>query len=145
MKIQIRPMALEDVPQVHRLETRIFTDSWSREAFIREIEKNEFAYCCVLLSENTILGYAVAWHFSGELHINNIAVAPESRRKGLGKKLLEHLLKKFPECSIAYLEVRFSNEAAIRLYEQRRFKKIAIRKAYYPDGEDAIVMLRETK
>jgi ribosomal-protein-alanine N-acetyltransferase len=79
-----------------------------------------------------------------EFHIANIAVRRDRHRRGIGKWLLERALAEGRRlgCILASLEVRRSNRGAIRLYESRNFRPIAIRKGYYVDnGEDAIVMV----
>jgi len=139
----IRRMLPEDVRTVHSLEKMIFRDAWSLNSFKLEVENEDFSHPCVLLLDNEILAYAVVWFFSGELHITNVAVHPDHRRKGLGKILLDYLMQTFPEWQVAYLEVRRSNEPAIRLYQKFGFTELGIRKAYYTDGEDAVVMFKK--
>ena len=76
-------------------------------------------------------------------HISNIAIHPEYRRKGFGKRLLIYLLQQAVGrvASMASLEVRRSNIAAQRLYESFGFKIVTIRKHYYVDeNEDALIM-----
>lgn len=143
MKTEIRRMTMNDLPEVLRLEQNIFTDSWPRAHFINDIENTKIAYPCVMLKQEKIVAYAVVWYVSHELHINNIAVAPEFRRQGLADRLLNHVLGKFNDWQIAFLEVRFSNTAAIHLYKKHHFKEAVIRRGYYSDGEDAIIMIRE--
>ncbi len=79
-------------------------------------------------------------------HIISIAVRPEFRRRGVGRVLMEEVLRRLKEVYGAeevYLEVRVSNEAAIKLYEKLGFKKVKILRHYYADGEDAYLMARE--
>ena len=143
MKIQFRRMTLDDVPEIFRLEQLIFTDSWPRKHFINDIKNKKVAYPCVMLLQEKIVGYAVVWYVSRELHINNIAIVPDLRRQGLAGKLLEHVLEKFEDWQVAFLEVRYSNVAAINLYKKYLFKEAVIRHGYYSNGEDAIIMIRE--
>ncbi len=145
MSVTFRRMKLEDVPQVVELERKIFKDAWSAESFFNEIENKTISYPCVAEENGEMVGYAVSWYFSGELHISNIAVRPELRRRGYGRRLLEHLLQRFPKHEIAFLEVRKSNQAAINLYLKYKFRKLYLREHYYSDGEDAYVMVRENK
>jgi ribosomal-protein-alanine N-acetyltransferase len=95
--------------------------------------------------EGRVVGYLVAWHVADELHIGNLAVAPAKQGRGIAASLLSGALASAAERGIEYaaLEVRVSNERAIRLYERFGFSGIAIRKAYYEDnGENALIMLR---
>ena len=94
-----------------------------------------------------VLGYSCFWSLSGELQLVNIAVHPDLRRQGLGRKLLNHLFREAErrEAEKIFLEVRPSNRAAIGLYERSGFKVLYRRPRYYtPEGEDALVMVWET-
>jgi len=135
-------MEYDDLQQVYDLEQRIFTDAWPLESFVNEIENRKHSYPFLMIRENRIIGYGVVLHLPGEIHINNIAVAPEFRGQGYGEKIMQHILDTFPDIPEAFLEVRLSNTAAIRLYEKFNFERIYLRRAYYPDGEDALIMRR---
>ncbi len=145
MKINIRPMTLDDVDQVVQLEHQIFIDAWSKESFIREVEGKEYAHPLVLEVDGQLAGYAIVWHYFDELHIANFAIHPDFRRKGLGKQLMRYILEQFGTAHFAFLEVRKSNVAAINLYRSFGFKAIQIRKKYYRDGEDAVVMFKDLR
>lgn len=142
MNLTIRRMQDDDLQAVHRLETAIFKDPWTYNNFKSEIENNKFSYPCVMLADQSIIGYAVVWYFSTEVHISNFAIHPDHRKKGLGERLLNHILHKFKTYETAYLEVRRSNMAAINLYSKYAFKTLYTRTAYYSDGEDALVMVK---
>ena len=91
------------------------------------------------------VGYAVLMLGAGEAHVLNIAIAQDWQRQGLGRRLLQHLIKVAREyrAEMMFLEVRPSNTNALRLYENIGFNEIATRRGYYPahDGhEDAILM-----
>lgn len=135
-----RRLQQEDLEIVYELERKIFPDPWSRYSFEYEIENTSASYPCVIIENNSIIGYAVIWFFSNEIHIGNFAIHPEFRGKGFGIKLLTHILEKFESYKAAYLEVRQSNHAAINLYKKFKFKELYVRDAYYSDGEDAVVM-----
>lgn len=104
-----------------------------------------FKHPLIMESNNTIAGYACVWAFSDEVHINNFAVNPDFRRKGLGLKLISFIFDKFRDYKTIFLEVRISNQPAISLYTKSGFEKYFIRKNYYSDGEDAIVMKKAYK
>jgi ribosomal-protein-alanine N-acetyltransferase len=92
--------------------------------------------------EGGIAGYAVYWLAGPECHILNIAVHPEMRRRGVGSQIMDRILedaRRF-ECEEVVLEVRRSNLPAIKLYRKFGFVPILIRRRYYSDNEDAIVM-----
>ena len=143
MRLVFRRMRQADVPRIYELEKRIFPDPWSAESFSAEVQNKALSYPCVMESEQGIVGYAVCWYFSGELHISNFAVNPQQRRQGLGRRLLHHLFEHFADYQVALLEVRASNRAAIALYKRFGFRKLYVREKYYSDGEDALVMIKE--
>jgi ribosomal-protein-alanine N-acetyltransferase len=137
-------MDLSDVADVSALERRVFTDPWSPDSFLAEVErKPEIGYPVVVRDGSELVAYAVAWFIVDELHIGNIAVAPCRQKRGIGAMLLEHLVAEGVRRGMIFatLEVRPSNHAAIALYERFGFRKIAVRKKYYRDNrEDAHVM-----
>lgn len=93
-------------------------------------------------SSGVDVGCLIAWLISNELQILDVAVCPEHRRQGHGQQLLKSLLQvvKQQGCSIAMLEVSRNNIAAIQLYEHAGFKRVHVRKAYYTDGSDALLL-----
>ena len=145
---QIDKMRERDIPQVLAIEKASFSSPWPRGAFLEEIRSNPYARCMVIREpcqngSPRAAAYICYWILGEELLINNLAVDPGRRRLGLGTALLEHSLASGVEegCLTAYLEVRPSNEAAIRLYESHGFSIEGRRKGYYGDtGEDALVM-----
>jgi ribosomal-protein-alanine N-acetyltransferase len=97
----------------------------------------------VAIADGKVVGFAGLWMVVDEAHITTVAVDPQFRRNGIGRKLTKEVLARGKERSAtcATLEVRASNESAIRLYEELGFIQSARRKGYYPDNkEDAIVM-----
>ena len=90
-----------------------------------------------------VVGYAGAWIVADECHVTTIAVAPELRKQGLGRKLMVELLTRSREkgATCSTLEVRASNTPAIKMYEGLGFVSAGVRKAYYPNNrEDAVIM-----
>lgn len=85
------------------------------------------------------VGFAFGWLVVGELHVLHIATLPDQRRGGVGRTLLRALTGT-PGADMAWLEVRADNTAAIGLYTAEGFERIAVRKRYYADGSDAVVM-----
>lgn len=136
-------MRREQLDQVLDLEARAFEHPWSPELVARELEQDH-SMILVISSEDRVAGFVIAWLVVDELHILNVAVDPSLRRRGLARLLLGELLDRAQRCgmSLATLEVRVGNEAAIRLYEGLGFRTIGLRRRYYADGEDALVMQR---
>jgi len=99
----------------------------------------------VLLLNDKIVGYFIASYVAGEVTLLNIAIAPEYQGQGLGKALLIYLQgfsRELAQQEI-WLEVRASNQTAIKLYQKLGFVEVDIRPAYYPTDngrEDAIIM-----
>ena len=144
--ICIRPIESNDIDRVMELEKICFSTPWSREAFQIEVEQNRFASYFVVESRGHIVGYGGMWHIIGEVHITNIAIHPDFRRKGIGRELMLFLM----ESALSHgakkmtLEVRKSNIGAKSLYRGLDFIEKGIRKGYYGDtGEDAIIMWNE--
>jgi ribosomal-protein-alanine N-acetyltransferase len=143
---QIGPMKESDLLEIVRLERTCFSDPWSLRAFRDEIRPDkEGGYPRVLRMDGKVVGYSIAWFVADEVHLANLAVAPERRGQGLASALLYDLLHegRRRESRVVWLEVRVGNAAAIRLYERFQFRPVAVRKNYYArEHEDALVMLR---
>jgi ribosomal-protein-alanine N-acetyltransferase len=143
--IEIRQMAPADLDAVCAIEQETFSSPWSRKSFESDC-MGEGTSSWVAVRGSRLEGYLVAWIVCDEIHIGNIAVAADVRRRGTGRRLLARSLAHASELGVtlATLEARESNEPAIRLYESFAFRPVAIRKRYYSDsGEDAIVMIAD--
>ncbi len=130
--------------QVLEMEKDVFSDAWSKEMFLSEIDiKNGIFYLC--LEGEKLVGYIIARKILDEIEILNIAVDSQYRRQKIGEKLLLEILN-MSDVSLFSLEVRTSNEPAIALYKKHGFKPVFIRKRYYENpSEDALVMIKENK
>jgi [ribosomal protein S18]-alanine N-acetyltransferase len=142
-----REPAPADVDVVMALETASFTNPWSRENLLWELANSDVTRAYVLREEASgILAFCLCWVIFDELHINTLAVAPESRRRGLATVLLNESFRDAVEAGArkATLEVRESNTAALELYQGLGFRVAARRPGYYskPD-EDALILWRE--
>lgn len=138
----IREMKPEDVPQVIDIEKASFSDPWSFGSFMEDINL-DFVYDPVYEENGRILGYGSCWMMPDEAHIANIAVREDMRHMGIGRKIVENMLKEAEKRGEerALLEVRVSNESAINLYESFGFVKIYRSKRFYEDNnEDAFIM-----
>lgn len=140
---RIRPMTAADIDGVWEVEKRCFPDPWSREAFEAELSGlNPCVYFVAEAPDGTVCGYMGVWHILDEGHVTNVAVHPEYRRLGIGRRLVESVLLDGRQKGIYNftLEVRPSNEAAQALYRELGFREAGLRKRYYSDGEDALIM-----
>lgn len=142
--IRIRWMSLDDLPQVHAIESRSFTSPWTINAFKYELT-DRHTIMKVAVIDDQIVGYVCIKTFLNITHVLNLAVVPEFRRRGIGSLLLQEALEELEHQGVrpesVTLEVRESNTAAIRLYEKFGFRIIGKRRKYYqrPD-EDALIM-----
>jgi ribosomal-protein-alanine N-acetyltransferase len=137
------PMAVSDLDQVLEIERASFPTPWTRAAFCYEIEQNKVARCTAMRARRGIVGYLCFWEIGHEIHITNLAVHPEWRRRGVARQLLGAALIEGVSRGVilAFLEVRPSNTRALALYESLGFQVIGRRNGYYFDtGEDALVM-----
>ena len=140
--VTFRKMTKDDAEAVAELELKCFAMAWSRADFFREL-KNELAEYVVGELDKKIVAYAGAWVSFDQAEVMHIAVAPELRGQGVGTILFGELIKAVKErgATSITLEVRPSNEAAIKLYENFGLKSVGRRKGYYLDnGEDALIM-----
>lgn len=142
MNLHFRPMIYKDVSAVYKIERLLFNDPWPKNSFKTEVRQNNISYPFIVEENSEILGYIICWYYLEELHIGNIAVIPDQQRQGIGKFMLEKVLEYFSDYNKAFLEVRESNKKAINLYMTFGFEAIYKRNAYYTNGEDALVMIK---
>lgn len=141
---RVRLMVPEDVEQVAALETRIFSDPWSRQGFLDSLALPETLFLVAEDSGQTgIVGYLGMYISLGEAEITNVAVSPEYRRCGAGSRIMEAALAEGAGRGVTrfILEVRVSNRPAILLYERYGFQSVGIRRNFYSHPtEDALLM-----
>ena len=144
----IEPLALtSDLDTILEIEQASFVNPWTREMYLAELENRGVSYCYVVRNaSHRVVGFCSFWRVLDELHINNLAVAPEHRGAGAGTALLHAVLREGARMGArrATLEVRQSNEAARRLYERLGFSVAGVRRGYYTKPvEDALVLWKE--
>ena len=142
MNVDFRRMEITDVDIVDEIEKDLFDDYWSKSIFVSEINNKKYSFPYVLTSDGEIVGYSVCWYYLNELHIGNIAIRKEFQGRGFGKLLMKKIFSIFPDYTKAYLDVKVSNNPAIKLYLMFGFSILSTRKAYYSNGEDALVMVK---
>jgi ribosomal-protein-alanine N-acetyltransferase len=142
--VGFRRMREADLPQVMEIERDAFSHPWSEEMIRRELQHD---FSTVLLATDAgagpILGFAVVWLVHDELHVLNVAVAPEARRGGVARRILAEVERVAREqgARVSMLEVRRTNQPAIALYLSLGYRQVGVRPRYYAeDGEDALVM-----
>ena len=143
LALAIGPMTLDDLDEVLAIERASFQTPWSRGAFRYELTQNRVARSLVVKTGQQLVGYLCLWEIGHEIHITNLAVRPDSRRRGIARALLDHVMDgaRRSGVELVFLEVRPTNLEALALYERFGFRVIGRRKGYYFDtGEDALVM-----
>lgn len=141
-KVTIYPVTKADLQEVLILERASFPHPWSEEHILNEIHSSHSFPLLARLEDGTCAGYICPMLVLDEGQILNVAVQPSCRGRGVGKMLLEAVLELFREkgATVVYLEVRPTNATAISLYTHCGFITTGRRRAYYENGEDAILM-----
>jgi [ribosomal protein S18]-alanine N-acetyltransferase len=165
MTFIMRPMQLEDIPQVLAIDEMSFPTPWSARTYKFEVANRDTSHFVVLETASqarqqnglhallqrlrrakglsSLVGYGGCWLIAGEAHISTIAVHPDFRGRNLGELLLAAMLQRSIELGGKYsvLEVRISNTLAQALYKKYEYEIVGRRRGYYRDnGEDAFLM-----
>ncbi len=143
--LRIRRMEAEDVPRVMDIERRVFAMAWTPDMLYKETSTGQDSLPLVALAGDRLVAYAVLWFVGPRLHLANVAVDPEFRRRGIGTMLLGSVLEEARSRGFrrVSLETRVSNRAAIALFRKSRFRTVTISHGYYTDNdEDALIMVR---
>ncbi len=155
--MKIREATRRDLPGIVEIERLSFDNPWSLDAFERELSlpfsrlivatqastKNAAQAAPQVAAEDaSLIGFLCRWIVADECHILNVAVHPQMRQQGIGKRLMQHALAeaRAKNAQIITLEVRRSNLAARSMYRKLEFQERRLRRNYYGQGEDAIVM-----
>lgn len=145
--IDVRRLSLDDLPDIERIERRSYPTPWSRSMFAGELAKPS-SYCVGAIDpgRERLVGYLIVSRYVDAWHIMNVAVDEEYRGRGVATALLEGLFAATAGDGLRgyTLEVRVSNDRAIKLYERLGFRTSGVRRAYYTDNrEDAYVMWKD--
>ena len=148
MEFSIDPLdGNADLDGVLAVETESFTNPWTRDMYAWELQNRAVCHIYVIRTPGCrVAGFCAFWLVFDEIHINNVAVLPQYRGRGLGTALMRHILAEGRRLGArrATLEVRRSNEDARRLYERLGFHVAAVRPHYYSRPvEDALVLWRD--
>ncbi|MDD2371449.1 MAG: ribosomal protein S18-alanine N-acetyltransferase [Firmicutes bacterium] len=141
--INVRKMLLEDIDKVMVVDKDSFSIPWSRESFLLEVKSPLSSYVVAEEDDGKIVGYGGFYLIIDQVEITNIAVLSEYRGSGIGKTILEALIKLavVGGGKLINLDVRSSNEAAQALYFNYGFKLVGTRKGYYQKpSEDALLL-----
>lgn len=141
---RIRPLVEEDLGRVMEIENVAFSTPW-KEATFRGLLRRTDTDLLGAERDGRLIGYAVCWTVVDQSELGNVAVAPEARGGGVGRALVEAVIRRIRERGSreCYLEVRESNLVAQGLYRDLAFQVVGRRRAYYAlPTEDALVMRR---
>ena len=142
--LEISPARFKDLDAIHGLEVASFPSPWRREFFENELGAESRLHF-VARRNGKVIAYVFAMWFFDEMHINKIAVDEHVRRQGVADTLMQRCLDfaRDNKISTISLEVRQSNKGAQAFYEHLGFAAKYVRPRYYPDGEPAVVMVRQ--
>jgi [ribosomal protein S18]-alanine N-acetyltransferase len=136
-----------DLDGVLAVEAESFTNPWTREMYTWELQNRTVCHIYIVRTpECTVAGFCAFWLVFDEIHINNVALRPQFRGRGIGSALLRHVVAEAKRLGArrATLEVRASNTAARRLYERLGFYVAATRRNYYTNPvEDALILWKD--
>lgn len=144
VEARFEPLEAARLEQLLQIEQRAYPHPWTRGNFMDALRTGYHAR--VLLAGDELLGYYVAMQGVDEVHLLNITVAPEYQRQGWGRVMLDAmaLWARGLGAQWLWLEVRVGNTRAIAIYESHGYRRVGLRKNYYPAGhgqrEDAVVM-----
>lgn len=147
MDFKIERMTINDLKKIHSTLEEDFDDFWNYNLFEQEL-KNSNSYFFVLKNNTEILGFAGFMIILDEADITNIVVKKDLRNKKLGSMLLNNLIEKiktFDKIETITLEVNENNSFAIKMYEKFGFQHLGIRKNYYKDHTNALIMTKYLK
>jgi ribosomal-protein-alanine N-acetyltransferase len=144
MPVTVSRLQESDLDEAMRIEQASFRFPWKRQFFAADLNRHQ-SFCFAAREDGRLLGYAIVWRIEDELHLANVAVAPEMKHRGVGTELLKAVLSTGRDlrCARIYLEVRASNIAAQEFYRKFGFFQTYLRRGYYPDKEDALIFERE--
>lgn len=148
MNVQIERMrAPADLDAVLEIEQASFNNPTTRAWYESELQRPEVCFVYVIRTPDCpVAGFCAFWKVHDQIHINNLAIRPEFRRRGLASQLLARVLEEAAMLGAPYatLEVRRSNDAARQLYEGAGFRSTGVRTSYYTNPiEDALILSRE--
>ena len=140
---ELRPIAQADLAEVMAIENAVYAFPWTEGNFRDSLAAGYG--CWAYARGGEMIGYAVLAHAADEAHLLNLSIAARHQRQGHGGRLLEQLCELTRERGgrLFVLEVRPSNALALRLYERHGFRRVGLRRGYYParaGREDALVL-----
>lgn len=145
MEIKIEKMNINHLEKIKDILEEQFDNFWTESVLKKELENPASTYIVAIDEQNNVVGYAGIWQPIDEAHITNIVTRKDKRKNKIGTRMLEELIKisKTRKLKNITLEVNINNIPAINLYKKYKFDEVGIRKKYYNNTEDAIIMTYE--
>jgi ribosomal-protein-alanine N-acetyltransferase len=147
MTVELRRLKLRDLNAIEEIERASYPTPWSRSMFAGELAKpSSICLGAIDGEDNRLIGYLIISRYVDAWHVMNLAIADSHRRRGIATRMMERLFEVTAgDGRRGYtLEVRVSNEAAIKLYESLGFRARGVRRGYYTDNrEDALIMWKD--
>lgn len=138
-------MTLEDLEVIEEMEKDLFGSSaWSLESYKTDLLDNPYSYYHIIEENGAIVGYCGYFALYENAEILTIGVKKQSQGQGFGKMMMDLMIDGAISkgAEVMSLEVRVSNERAIKLYQSYGFETVGIRPRYYKDGENALLMVK---
>ena len=143
--IKVEKSSLHDLYEIYEIEKSVFKNCWSELSLKKELENKNFNLNLVCRLNDKIIGYFFSKNVKNEYHILNFALKKNYQHRGYGKDFFNVILKEYILDGSVFLEVKKSNLTAIHFYKKFNFKEIGLKKKYYSDGKDAIIMKLNNK
>lgn len=141
--VNVRKMEFRDIKKVVELEEKYLLESLGEKLLASELsEKNNGVSFYVIENDDVVIGYIGRYYFFQEAEVLNFVVDESYQRQGYGQKLFDKMVKDMKDVKKITLEVRASNIKGINFYTKNGFKQVGVRKKYYKNGEDALLLLK---
>lgn len=142
--VNVRKMEFRDIKKVVELEEKYLLESLGKKLLASELsEKNNGVSFYVIENDDVVIGYIGRYYFFQEAEVLNFVVDESYQRQGYGQKLFDKMVEDMKDVKKITLEVRASNIKGINFYTKNGFKQVGVRKRYYKNGEDALLLLKE--
>lgn len=142
--VNVRKMEFRDIKKVVELEEKYLLESLGEKLLASELsEKNNGVFFYVIENDDVVIGYIGRYYFFQEAEVLNFVVDESYQHQGYGQKLFDKMVEDMKDVKKITLEVRASNIKGISFYTKNGFKQVGVRKRYYKNGEDALLLLKE--
>ncbi len=140
--VNIRTLKKEDIKKVVYLEETFLGETLGEEMLESELDSKVTKFYVATINEE-VVGYIGRYELLNEAEVLNFVVDETYQRQGIGQMLFNKVEEDLPNLEKMTLEVRESNTKAINFYKKNGFKQISIRKNYYKNNENALVLIKE--